>query len=67
MDLNIPGIPQSVVSQLTGISPHVQTSIVASKQPRTFHNQPDLGPDPRGRKKAIPRKDTAAICEGMIR
>ena len=46
---------------------NLQTSILASTQPRTFHNQPDLCPDPRRRKKAIARKDTAAICEGMIR
>jgi hypothetical protein len=43
------------------VKPRTQTRILASKQPRTLHNQPDLGPDPRGRKRGLNRSDTAAI------
>ena len=43
-------IPQSIVRKVTGMAPRSQTRILASKQVRTIHNQPDSGPDPRGRK-----------------
>jgi hypothetical protein len=55
-------ISQETVHEVTGIAPHVQTRILASKQPRTLHNQPDSGPDPRGRKRGITRSETAAIA-----
>lgn len=60
--LNIP-IPQSLVRQVTGITESAQTRILSSKQPRTFHNFPDFGPDSRGRKRALRRSDTAAIAD----
>jgi hypothetical protein len=55
-------IPQELVQKVTGVAPRIQTRILASKQPRTRHNQPDSGPDPRGQKRAITRSDTAAIA-----
>ena len=55
-------VPQEVVQEVTGVAPRVQTRILASKQPRTRHNQPDSGPDPRGQKRAITRSETAAIA-----
>jgi hypothetical protein len=61
-ELNIP-IPQELVRKITGVAPRVQTRILASKQVRTRHNQPDSGPDPRGRKRAITRTETAAISD----
>src|SRR5579871_933429 len=57
-ELRIP-IPQSLVYKITGVAPRSQTRILASKQVRTRHNQPDSGPDPRGRKRALTRIDTA--------
>jgi hypothetical protein len=55
-------IPQETVREVTGIAPRVQTRILASNQVRTLHNQPDSGPDPRGRKRGITRTETAAIA-----
>lgn len=46
---------------MTGVAGRIQSRILKLKQPRTLHNQPDLGPDPRGRKRAILRSETAAI------
>lgn len=60
-ELGIP-IPQSVVRKVTGVAERIQTRILSSKQPRTLHNQPDIGPDPRGKKRALRRSDTAAIA-----
>jgi hypothetical protein len=59
--LNIP-IPQDLIRDLTGVPPRNQTRILSSKQVRTFHNRPDSGPDPRGKKRALARSDTAAIA-----
>src|SRR5450755_1608004 len=54
-------IPSSTIRKITGVTERSQSRILASKQPRTLHNQPDLGPDPRGRKRAILRSETAVI------
>ena len=54
-------VPQEVVQEVTRVVLHVQTRILASKQPRTRHNQPDSSPDPRGQKRAITQSETAAI------
>jgi hypothetical protein len=54
-------IPQEVVREITGVPPYVQSRIIASKQPRRLHNQPDSGPDPRRRKRELTRSDTAAV------
>ncbi len=59
-ELGIP-IPQSLVQKLTKVPPRVQTRILASGQVRTIHNQPDSGPDPRGRKPALAKSDIVAI------
>jgi len=61
-ELGIP-IPQSLVRKVTGVAERVQTRILASKQVRTRHNQPDSGPDPRGRKRALTQTETAAISD----
>jgi len=55
-------ITQETIREVTGIAPRVQTRILASRQARTLHNQPDLGPDPRGKKRSLTRLDTAAIA-----
>jgi hypothetical protein len=60
-ELGIP-IPQSLVRKVTGVAERIQTRILASKQVRTRHNWPDSGPDPRGKKRAITRSETAAIA-----
>ena len=60
-ELGIP-IPQSLVQKVTGVQPRAQTRILASKQVRTLHHQPDSGPDPRGKKRALTRSETAAIA-----
>jgi hypothetical protein len=56
-------IPQSIIRKVTGVPERNQSRILASKQPRTCHNQPDSGPDPRGRKRAFTRLDTSAISD----
>jgi hypothetical protein len=57
-------IPQDTIRKLFGVSKRSQTRILKSKQLRTFHNRDDdNGPDPRGRKRAITRQDTAAIAD----
>ncbi|KIN01395.1 hypothetical protein OIDMADRAFT_145468 [Oidiodendron maius Zn] len=61
-ELNIQ-IPQPLLYSLTGVPPCNQSRILASKQVRTLHNQVDKGPDPRGRKRALKRSDTAAIAD----
>lgn len=61
-ELGIP-IPQSIVRKVTGIAERMQTRILASNQVRTRHNQPDSEPDPRGKKRALTRQDTAAIAD----
>ena len=60
-ELNIQ-IPQETVRKLFAVPPRIQSRILGSKQVRTLHNEPDSGPDPRGRKKALLRSDTAAIA-----
>ena len=61
-ELGIP-IPQSLVRKVTGIAKRNQSRILASKQPRTLYNQPDSGPDPRGRKRCFTRSDTSTIAD----
>ena len=56
-------IPSTIVRKVTGIAQRGQTRILFSKQPRTRHNHPDTRPDPRGRKQALKRSDTAAIAD----
>lgn len=56
-------IPTSLVQKLTGVHPRSQSRILKSHQPRTLHNQPDSGPDPRGRRKSLTHSDTAAIAD----
>ena len=55
-------IPTSIVRKITGVPRRIQSRILLEKEPRTLHNQIDKGPDPRGRKKALTRADTAAIA-----
>ena len=55
-------IDQDTIEAVTKVPPRSQTRILTSKQPRTLHNRRDLGPDPRGRKRALRRSDTAAIA-----
>jgi hypothetical protein len=59
-ELNIP-IPQELVRKVTGVAPRIQSRILSSKEARTRHNQPDSGPDPRGRKRVLTRNNTAVI------
>jgi hypothetical protein len=54
-------IPLLTIRKVTGVTERSQSRILASKQPRTLHNQPDLSPNLRGRKRAILRSETAAI------
>jgi hypothetical protein len=61
-ELNVP-IPQELLHSVTGVPPRGQSRILASKQVRTLHNTVDKGPDPRGRKRALKRSDTAAIAD----
>jgi hypothetical protein len=56
-------IPSAIVRKVTGITQRGQTRILSSKQPRTRHNYPDTGPDPRGRRRALKRSDTAVIAD----
>jgi hypothetical protein len=56
-------IPQPLLHSLVGVPPRNQSRILASKQVRTLHNQVDKGPDPRGRKRALKKSDTAAIAD----
>jgi hypothetical protein len=56
-------IPQKTIHKLTGINERTQRRILSSNQPRTLHNRPDSGPDPRGRNRAITRQETAAISD----
>jgi hypothetical protein len=58
-ELGIP-ISQALVRKVTGVAKRVQRRILATKQTRTLHNRND-GRDPRGRKRAMTRSDTAAI------
>ena len=61
-ELNIQ-IPQPLLHSLTGVLPRNQSRILASKQVRTLYNQVNKGPDPRRRKRALKRSDTAAIAD----
>ena len=54
-------ISSATIRVVTGVAERDQSRILASKQVRMTHNIPDSGPDPRGRKPAILRSDTAAI------
>jgi hypothetical protein len=54
-------IPSSTIRKVTGVTERSQNRILALKQPRTLYNQPDLSLNPRGRKRAILRSETAAI------
>ena len=59
-ELGIP-INQELVRKVTGVAERIQSRILASKEVRTLHNQVDKGPDPRGRKRALTKTDTAII------
>ena len=61
-ELGIP-IPEKTIHKLTGIDSRGQLRILSSKRTRTVHNKPDSGPDPRGRQRAIPQSETAAIAD----
>jgi len=52
-------IDQKLVHKVTGAVSRNQTRILASREIRTVYNQE--GVDPRGRKRALTRSDTAAI------
>ena len=54
-------ISSATIRVVTGVAERDQSRILALKQVRMTHNIPDSGPDPRGRKPAILRSDTAAI------
>ena len=55
-------ISSATIRAVTGVAERDQSRILASKQVQMTHNIPDSGPDPRGRKPAILRSDTAAIA-----
>ena len=61
-ELGIP-IPTSIIRKVTGVPRRNQSRILASKEPRTLHNQLDSGLDPRGRKRALRHSDTSAISD----
>jgi hypothetical protein len=61
-ELNIQ-ILQPLLHDLVGVPTRNPSQILALKQLRTLHNQVDKGPDPRGRKRALTRSDTAAIAD----
>jgi len=61
-ELDIP-IKASLVRKVTGVAERIQSRILSSKEARTRHNQEDKGPDPRGKKRAITRSETAAIAD----
>jgi hypothetical protein len=50
-----PGVSttKKTIHKIFGTSDRNQELILASGQVRSFYNQPDLGPDPRGRPKMI--------------
>ncbi|TVY89446.1 hypothetical protein LAWI1_G004083, partial [Lachnellula willkommii] len=52
---------KEAIHKVFKIAPSSQEKILGSGEVRSLHNQPDLGPDPRGRPKAIPSQDTSAI------
>lgn len=54
-------IDGKVKKKLFGVPERDQTRILKEKQPRTRHNWPDTGPDPRGRRRALTAQDTRAI------
>ena len=54
-------IPFSLLCKLTRLPERDQSRIIALKQVRTLYHQPDLGPDPRGRKPGLSCNETAAI------
>ena len=56
-------IPQSTIRRITNLPERTQTRILAEKEVRTLHNRQDLRPDPRGRKRAILRLDSATISD----
>jgi hypothetical protein len=56
-------IDAEFIRKVTGVPPRGQSRILTSKQVRSLHNQPDSGPDPRGRKRALIRQDTSAIAD----
>jgi hypothetical protein len=56
-------IPLSTIRKVTGVTERSQSRILASKQLRTFYNQPDSGPNLRGRKRAILQLETAVISK----
>lgn len=56
-------IPAKEVEGATGVSTRSQSRILASKSARTIYHVEDKGLDPRGRKKALKRTDTAAIAD----
>ena len=50
------------IRDITGVAPRIQSRILSSKQLRTRHNQPDAGPDPRGKPRSLKHSETAAIA-----
>jgi hypothetical protein len=56
-------IDRNTIHQVTGVPVRCQSRILQSNRARTRHNQADKEPDPRGRKRALTRSDTAAIAD----
>lgn len=54
-------IPEEAVHEAFGVSLRSQRRILACKQPRRLHNQPDASFGPRGCKCTLWRKDIAVI------
>ncbi|TVY53541.1 hypothetical protein LCER1_G004484, partial [Lachnellula cervina] len=52
---------KEAIHKVIGVTGRTQTDILHSGEVRSLYNQPDLGPDPRGRPRAIPHQDTSAI------
>ena len=61
-ELNIT-ILRQVIQKISGVSFTDQLRILQQKQPRTRHNWPKTGPDPRGRKRALTRSNTRAVYD----
>ena len=54
-------ITREDIHKVCGVPTRNQSRILASKQLRTHYNQPNSGPDNRGRKRALKQSETAAI------
>ena len=54
-------ISRDTLKDITNVSTRSQNRILESKQVRTLHNRLDIGEDPRGKKKALIRRDIVIV------